>query len=63
MEVHGLIPHDLRRSAAKAVRLPENMVMAMGGWRTAAMFRCYAIVSSTDQQVAPQGIAEARATW
>jgi hypothetical protein len=36
--------------------------MAMGGWRTAAMFRRYAIVSSADHQVAAQRIAEARAT-
>ncbi len=32
----GLIPHDLRRSAAKAGRrsgVPESVIMAVGGWR------------------------------
>lgn len=49
----GLIPHDLRRSAAKALRragVPESVVMATGGWKTASMFRRYAIVSSADQR-------------
>jgi len=48
----GLIPHDLRRSAAKALRaagVPESVIMKAGGWKTAAMFRRYAIVSSADQ--------------
>jgi integrase len=52
MKYTGLIPHDLRRSAAKAARragVPESVVMAMGGWRTGAMFRRYAIVRSADR--------------
>ncbi len=45
----NLIVHDLRRSAAKALRaagVPESVVMAIGGWKTPAMFRRYAIVST-----------------
>jgi integrase len=60
----GLIPHDMRRSAAKALRgagVPESVVMAMGGWKTAAMFRRYAIVSSADQRAAVEMLERARA--
>jgi integrase len=49
----GLIPHDFRRSAAKALRragVPESVIMATGGWKTASMFRRYAIVSTADQR-------------
>jgi integrase len=56
--------HDLRRSAAKRLRragVPESVVMAMGGWRTAAMFRRYAIVSTTDQQAAVDALERAKA--
>ena len=59
----GLIPHDLRRSAAKAARaagVPESLVMSMGGWKTAAMFRRYAIVSSADQRAAVEMLERAR---
>ena len=60
----GLIPHDLRRSAAKALRaanVPESVVMTMGGWKTPAMFRRYAIVSTTDQRAAVEKLERARA--
>lgn len=60
---HGLIPHDLRRSAAKALRsagVPESVVMAMGGWKTPAMFRRYAIVSSSDQRAAVEALEKSR---
>lgn len=43
----GLLIHDLRRSFAKRLRdagVPESTVMAIGGWRSAAVFRRYAIV-------------------
>jgi integrase len=59
----GLIPHDLRRSAAKALRaagVPESVVMAIGGWRTNSMFRRYAIVSSADQRAAVEMLGRAR---
>jgi integrase len=60
----GLIPHDFRRSAAKAARragVPESVIMAMGGWKTPSMFRRYAIVSSADQLTAVEMIARERA--
>ena len=59
----GLIPHDLRRSAAKALRaagVPESVIMQAGGWKTAAMFRRYAIVSSADQRAAVEMLERAR---
>ena len=60
----GLIPHDLRRSAAKALRaagVPESVIMAAGGWKTAQMFRRYAIVSSADQRTAVELLERSRA--
>ncbi len=59
----GLIPHDFRRSAAKAARragVPESVIMAMGGWKTPSMFRRYAIVSSADQRAAVEMIMRDR---
>ena len=59
----GLIVHDLRRSAARALRtagVPESVIMAAGGWKTPAMFRRYAIVSSADQRAAVEMLEEAR---
>jgi integrase len=59
----GLIRHDMRRSAAKALRhadVPESVVMKMGGWKTAAMFRRYAIVNNTEQQAAVAKLEQAR---
>jgi hypothetical protein len=53
----------MRRSAAKALRaagVPESVVMAMGGWKTAAMFRRYAIVSTADQRAAVAMLERAR---
>jgi integrase len=62
--LEGLILHDLRRSAAKAARragVPESVVMSMGGWKTAEMFRRYAIVSSADQRDAVRMLERSRA--
>jgi integrase len=59
-----LIPHDMRRSAAKALRaagVPESVIMATGGWRTPSMLRRYAIVSSADQRAAVEMLERARA--
>ncbi len=59
----GLIPHDFRRSAAKAARragVPESVIMAMGGWKTPSMFRRYAIVSSADHRAAVEMIVQGR---
>ena len=60
----GLLVHDLRRSAAKALRkagVPESVIMATGGWKTASMFRRYAIVSSADQRDAMEKLELDRA--
>ena len=59
----GLILHDLRRSAAKALRgagVAESVIMATGGWKTSAMFVRYAIVSSADQRAAVEMLERAR---
>lgn len=59
----GLIVHDFRRSAARALRragVPESVIMATGGWKTPSMFRRYAIVSSADQRAAMQALEQAR---
>jgi integrase len=60
----GLIPHDLRRSAAKAARLAgvaESVIMDTGGWKTAAMFRRYDIKSRRDQQAYVEALEKSRA--
>jgi hypothetical protein len=60
----GLIVHDLRRSAAKALRAagaPESVIMATGGWKTASVFRRSAIVSSADQRAVVEMLERARA--
>ncbi len=60
----NLLVHDLRRSAAKALRaagVPESVVMSIGGWKTPAMFRRYAIVSTADQRAAVEKLERARA--
>jgi integrase len=63
-EYRGRIPHDLRRSAAKAARragMAESVIMATGGWKTPAMFRRYAIVSSSDQRAFVEALEKSRA--
>jgi integrase len=60
----GLIPHDLRRSAAKAMRLagvPESTVMQIGGWKTDSTFRRYLIQSHADAEQAVRLLDKARA--
>lgn len=47
----GLIFDDLRRSGARALRragVDELTIMALGGWRTRAMFARYAITDRSD---------------
>jgi hypothetical protein len=41
--------------------VPESVIMATGGWKTPAMFRRYAIVSSADQRAAVEMLERARA--
>jgi site-specific recombinase XerD len=53
-----LLFHDLRRSAARALRragVDEQTIMRLGGWKTRSMFTRYAIVDEQD-------LADAQAT-
>ena len=59
----GLLIHDFRRSAARNLRragVAESVVMSVGGWKTAAVFRRYAIVSNADQRQAMQKLEQQR---
>jgi hypothetical protein len=50
-----LLVHDLRRSAARQLRsagVAESVIMKIGGWRTAQVFRRYAIVGDGDKTIA-----------
>jgi integrase len=60
----GLLLHDFRRSAARNLRragVAESVVMSVGGWKTAAMFRRYAIVSNADQRQAMEKLEQQQA--
>jgi excisionase family DNA binding protein len=62
--VEGLLVHDFRRSAARALRragVAESVIMDTGGWKTPAMFRRYAIVSNADQRNAMEMLERSRA--
>ena len=62
-EYRGLLVHDLRRSAAKAMRragIAEAVAMKVTGHKTSSMFRRYAIVSHTEQSSAAKAIEQAR---
>jgi integrase len=51
----GLTFHDIRRSSARnkrAAGVDTSVIMQIQGWRSAAMFRRYAIVSSGDMMAA-----------
>jgi integrase len=62
--LHGTLIHDLRRSGARQLRragVPESVVQKIGGWKTAAMFKRYAIVSDGDIRSAISRLEQARA--
>ncbi len=59
----GLIPHDLRRSAARNLRQAgahENVIVSIGGWKTRSMFDRYAIVNNKDKEHAMQALDAVR---
>lgn len=57
----GLLMHDMRRSAARRLRnngTHENVIMAIGGWKTRSMFDRYAIVNNDDKRRALEALQE-----
>jgi len=61
--LEGTFIHDLRRSGARQLRragVPESVVQKIGGWKTAAMFKRYAIVSDGDIRSAISRLEESR---
>jgi len=58
----GLLRHDMRRSAAKRLRragIPESTIMVVGGWKSASVFRRYAIVSDAEQRDVAERLEQA----
>jgi hypothetical protein len=47
--------------SGRQIGVPESVVMARGGWKTASMFRRYAIVSAADQKQTVELLEIARA--
>lgn len=61
--VPGLLVHDLRRTGARNLRrlgLAENTIMAIGGWKTNAVFKRYDMVSEDDLAEAARRLDEKR---
>ncbi len=59
----GLLVHDMRRSAARALRragVPESVIMKTGGWKTREMFERYNIVNSADGRDAMEALLRSR---
>jgi integrase len=59
----GLLVHDLRRSAARQLRsagVAESVIMKIGGWKTAQVFRRYAIVGNRDTTIAMEQLGKQR---
>jgi len=59
----NLLKHDLRRSAARALRnagVAESVIMETGGWSTASVFRRYAIVPNKDKAPAMAELEQKR---
>lgn len=57
----GLLFHDLRRTAARNLRRRRNgesVVMKIGGWKTASVFRRYDIVDPSDLADAAASLIE-----
>lgn len=61
--VPALLFHDLRRSAARNLRaagIPEEIIMRICGWKTANVFKRYAIVDRADIRAALQQLERIR---
>jgi integrase len=61
--VPNLLIHDLRRTGARNLRrlgLAEGTIMAIGGWKTNAVFKRYDIVSEDDLAEAARRLDEKR---
>jgi len=59
----GKLIHDFRRSTARnltSLGIPQQVVMARCGWKTASTFRRYRIVDHADQVAANNAIDVAR---
>ena len=59
----GLLFHDLRRTAARNLRaagVGEEVIMRIAGWKTASVFKRYAIVDQKDIRAALQQLERAR---
>lgn len=62
-EMPGLLLHDFRRSAVRNMRkqaISENVAMKISGHRTAAIFRRYDIVDSSDVHAATEAVEKAK---
>lgn len=58
----GLLVHDLRRSFARNALLagvPREVIMAIAGWRTASIFRRYAII---DERAVAEAVSQISAS-
>lgn len=61
--VPGLLFHDLRRTAARAMRrakLAERVCMEIGGWKTTSTFHRYGIVDAGEMKQAMKDYAESQ---
>lgn len=61
--VPNLLFHDLRRTAARALRnagVAEEVIMKIGGWRTANVFKRYSIVAQSDIRDAVRKLEQRR---
>jgi integrase len=61
--VPDLLFHDLRRTAARNLRdagVAEEVIMRIAGWKTASVFKRYAIVDRADIRAALQQLERAR---
>jgi integrase len=61
--VSGLLVHDLRRTAARNLRranVAEGVIMKIGGWKTASVFRRYDIMNQSDVRDAMEKLEQAQ---